>query len=116
MRAIACVALLGGCVGGASAPSGPSTDFRLDARGIDVIGTDQRIDFGRDRAGVASTMARMRGQAPDTLSCRDPGMTVLAWNDGLDLIFVNNAFVGWWSNDPARSSNGENRAGPTCER
>jgi hypothetical protein len=59
-------------------------------------------------------MTRIRGGAPEVVTCLDPGMTALAWNDGLDLVFVNGAFVGWWTNDTARTSNGNNRSGPTC--
>ncbi|ABD56986.1 hypothetical protein [Jannaschia sp. CCS1] len=112
--ACALIALLAGCVGGGPGQVASDDSYRLDAEGIAVLGSGQRIDFGRARDGVAQSMTRLRGTAPDMLVCNDPGMTALAWSDGLDLVFVNGAFVGWWTNDISRTDSGDTRVGPTC--
>lgn len=115
MRALALVVLLTGCVGGAASQEGSDDGYNLDANGIAVAGTTQRIDFGRAQDGVAQTMTRLRGTAPQAVVCSNPGFTTLEWIDGLQLVFVNGAFSGWWTNDQGRTTNGETRVGPTCQ-
>lgn len=114
--------VLAGCVAAppAQVPA-PTVEFRLDSQGISVLepdrlGTAQRIDFGRAQLGVAETMTRMRGQAPEIAQCTDPTMTVLAWDDGLDLVFVNGAFVGWSTQDIRQSATNAPDVGPRCLR
>ncbi len=110
---MALVVVLAGCVGGAPVSLQPSAEFRLDERGISVLSTGQRIDFGRAQIGVAETMTRIRGSAPEALTCTGAGITALAWND-VDLVFVNGAFSGWWTNDTARTTNAQMRQGAAC--
>lgn len=112
--AAACMVLLAGCVGGGPGLVASDESYRLDADGINVVGSGQRIDFGRAQDGVAQTMTRLRGTAPEPLVCRDPGMTALVWPDGVDLVFVDGAFVGWWTNDISRTDSGDTRVGPAC--
>lgn len=112
MRALALAVLLGGCV--SVAPSLPVAPIQLDPGGIDVIGTGQRIDFGRDRAGVIRTMARLRGGAPEEIPCIDPTRRAFTWDSDVTLVFRNNAFAGWGALDPALSYDGRFTYGQVC--
>lgn len=108
MRALAAALLLAGCVGAGPAPvvEGPVVPLRYDVDGIEALGTGQRIDFGRDRAGVLQTMTRLQGASPTELPCDDPANRAYRWRDGPVLIFRNGAFAGWRLSDPARSADG----------
>jgi hypothetical protein len=86
----------------------------LDAAGIEAVGTGRRIDFGRDRAGVVQTMGRLQGAAPELTACSAPGVTAAQWRDGLVLVFVNNAFTGWRTDDLQVSATGAASAGTAC--
>lgn len=112
MRALVAIVALGGCV--SVAPVAPVAPIRLDTGGIEVVGTGQRIDFGRDRAGVIQTMTRLRGRAPDQASCVDPSRTAYVWDDDVTLVFRNNAFAGWAALDPALSYDGRFTFGQAC--
>lgn len=112
MRALALLVALGGCV--SVAPSLPIAPIQLDEAGIDVVGTGQRIDFGRDRAGVIQTMTRLRGDAPDETPCIDPSRRAFVWDGDVTLIFQNNAFAGWGALDPTLSNDGRSTFGQVC--
>ncbi len=94
--------LLGACIGGAPVPvaDGPVFPVAFDARGVDVVGSGQRIDFGRAQAGVIETMTRLQGDAPTILPCDQSNRAVARWRDGPLLVFRNGSFVGW-SNEGA---------------
>lgn len=113
MRTLALALLLTGCVG-AVAPSAPVAPIRLDMGGIEVVGTGQRIDFGRDRAGVIQTMTRLRGGAPSQTPCLDPARTAYVWEDDVTLVFRNDAFAGWGALDPDLSFDGRFTFGQVC--
>jgi hypothetical protein len=66
-----------------------------DARGIDVVGSGQRIDFGRSQAGVIDTMTRLQGDAPTLLPCDNSSRNAARWDDGPLLVFRSGNFVGW---------------------
>lgn len=112
MRALVAVVLLGGCV--SAVPSAPIAPIRLDARGIEVVGTGQRIDFGRDRAGVIQTMTRLRGGAPEQTPCVDAARTAFVWANDVTLVFRNDAFVGWGALNDALSYDGRLLFGEVC--
>lgn len=116
MKRLALIAALGGCVGTASAPvdDGPVVPIRFDSAGIEAVGTGQRIDFGRDRAGVRQTMTRLEGGAPVALPCDLSTRTALRWPDGPLLVFRNEAFVGWSTPNAAQSADGRTSYGETC--
>ncbi|MEX3017647.1 hypothetical protein [Gymnodinialimonas hymeniacidonis] len=102
--------LLGACIGGAapSVPDGPVYPVAFDARGIDVVGSGQRIDFGRAQAGVIETMTRLQGSAPTLLPCDRSNVTAARWRDGPLLVFRNGSFVGHGS------PGSPGQAGETC--
>jgi len=78
------------------------------------VGTGQRIDFGRDQAGVLQTMTRLQGASPAELPCDDSANRAFRWRNGPMLVFRNGAFAGWSLNDPARSADGRTAFGQTC--
>ena len=90
--------LLAACVGGGGqAPplDRPVFPLAYDARGIDVVGSGQRIDFGRAQAGVIDTMTRLQGDAPRVLPCDGSTRSAARWRDGPLLVFRSGSFVGW---------------------
>lgn len=92
--------LLAACVGGgggglAPVPDGPVFPVAYDARGIDVVGSGQRIDFGRAQAGVIDTMTRLQGAQPSLLPCDASTRSAASWRNGPLLVFRNGSFVGW---------------------
>lgn len=120
MRSAALVVMLAGaltgCVSLGPAPvaEGPVVPVRFDSAGIEAVGTGQRIDFGRDRAGVIETMTRLQGSAPTELPCDASVNSAYVWQDGPLLVFRNGAFAGWSTPDPAQSAIEETRFGQTC--
>lgn len=112
MRALIAVIVLGGCV--SIAPSLPTAPIRLDEGGIDVVGTGQRIDFGRDRAGVLQTMTRLRGGPPEETRCIDAATTAFVWDEDVTLVFRNGAFAGWGALNAALSYDGRFTFGAVC--
>lgn len=116
MRVLALPLLLAGCVGLGSAPlaEGPLVPFRFDTGGIEAVGTGQRIDFGRDRAGVIATMTRLQGGAPSELACDDAANVAYRWRDGPLLVFRGDAFAGWRTPDLTQSATGAGGFGQSC--
>lgn len=115
MRALVLTLALSGCVGAAPQATGPVAPIRFDASGIEVEGTGQRIDFGRDRAGVVETMTRLQGSAPRQLPCDNGTIAGYRWQDGPLLVFRNDAFVGWVTSDNERTFDGLGQYGVLCE-
>ncbi|OAN75174.1 hypothetical protein A8B78_16580 [Jannaschia sp. EhC01] len=116
MKALALPLLLTACVSTGAPPvaQGPVVPIRFDSGGIEAVGTGQRIDFGRDRAGVIETMTRLQGRAPTELPCDAAANSAYRWQGGPLLVFRNGAFAGWSTPDPAQSANGDTRFGQTC--
>ncbi|GAB5449378.1 hypothetical protein [Gymnodinialimonas sp.] len=108
--------LLTGCVSIGPAPvaPGPVVSIRFDTGGIEAVGTGQRIDFGRDRAGVIETMTRLQGSAPTPLPCDDSRRAAYRWQDGPLLVFRDDDFVGWSTPDLAQSATGAGTQGLSC--
>lgn len=108
---------LAGCIGGGApgplAPTGPVVPIRLDAGGIEPVGTGLRIDFGRAQPGVLDTVGRLRDDRPAPVACAAPGVTATAFGD-LTLVFRDGAFRGWQTSDAALSATGVLSAGAAC--
>lgn len=121
MRALAPVLVLGlsACVGGIggggpTVPDGPIVPILLDTGGIEAVGTGRRIDFGRHQPGVIQTMSRLQGGPPEALTCTDPQITAVTWDNALTLVFRENAFTGWGAVDPSLSFDGRVGYGDVC--
>ncbi len=96
-------------------PQLASVPIRLDSGGIEPLGTGLRIDFGRHQPGVIETVSRLQGEPPSSLiDCSVPGVAAALWDDGLALVFRNNAFAGWRDGDAIRSATGSLSAGVAC--
>lgn len=118
MRALAFAVLLTGCVGGLGAdrtPTGPTVPIQLDSGGIEPVGTGLRIDFGRAQPGVIDTMTRLQGDTPTLITdCASASVSAVQWDDGLRLVFRNGAFVGWFTPDVSRTTDGVTGHGEAC--
>jgi len=108
--------LLAGCLNLGAPPvaQGPVVPIRFDSAGIAAVGTGQRIDFGRDRAGVIATMTRIQGSAPTELPCDRTTHQGFRWQNGPLLVFRNGAFAGWSTPDPSQAEDGQSSFGQTC--
>lgn len=107
---LALAALLAGCGGVGlvttqAARSGAT--FAPDAHGLAVVGSAQRIDFGRAPSGVISALDRElgKGRVLGAEGCPAAIVSQREW-DGLVLTFTGERFVGW------RDDNGQ--AGQIC--
>jgi hypothetical protein len=96
MRAIVAVLLLTAC-----APTESTTprlnpiSYTLDANGVQLSGSPQRIDFGRTDHSAIPAMTKLVGTKPTaTQGCASGGQKV-EWSDGTSLVFVNGEFRGW---------------------
>lgn len=77
----------------------PPPAYAPDAGGIAILGTGQRIDFGRAEAGAIAAVTRLQGQAPDDRVACPSGATAVRWADGLSLHVADGAFLGWAAPD-----------------
>jgi hypothetical protein len=87
---------------GACAPTpeaAPPPAFAPDADGIALIGTPQRIDFGRAQEGVIAAVTRLEGRGPAATTACLSGVTAVRWPSGLSLHFADGAFLGWADTD-----------------
>ena len=110
MRRLALVLALGACAPTLepAAPVEP-IPFQLDASGVQLLGSQQRIDFGRTDHSAIPAMTKLVGQAPaQQVRCREGG-EIVVWPDGTGLIMKRGAFRGWVS--AARGTG----AGATCD-
>jgi hypothetical protein len=73
----------------------PPPAFAPDADGIALIGTTQRIDFGRAEAGVVAAVTRLEGRGAVATTGCPGGATAVRWPSGLSLHFADGAFLGW---------------------
>ena len=111
---IACL-VLAGCGGGGADldpfDGGKAQGIALetDAAGLAIIGSNQRIDFGRAPSGVISVLDRELGPGRTLAltNCPADVSRQIAWGD-LVLTFTDERFVGWRGVDGA--------AGQTCGR
>lgn len=96
MRTMIAVLVLGACA--QAHPIRPMPDpipYVLDANGIQLTATPQRIDFGRTDHSTIPAMSKLVGQAPTaTQECAGGGQKV-DWPDGTTLIFTKGEFRGW---------------------
>lgn len=108
---------MAGCVSVSptAAPERANVPFLLDSGGIEPVGTGLRIDLGRYRPGVIDTVSRLQSGPPSSFApCADAGVTAARWEDGLLLVFRDDAFAGWSTPDASRSATGALSAGVTC--
>jgi hypothetical protein len=103
--------LLTACASGGSPTPEPAERigavFVPDERGLAVMGSVQRIDFGRSPQGTITVLNRElgKGRTVALAGCPVGVVQQLAWDD-LVLTFSDERFVGW--------STGGARAGQTC--
>ncbi len=116
LRALASVCaavLVAACVTTPREPEPPV--LTLDAQGLRPTVSQQRVDFGRDQAGVVATVSRVLNEMPSsvttTAECGAGPVTAASWDDGLTLNFQNGTFVGWTNADPDLAVAGGFRAG-----
>lgn len=114
MRALVLVIAFTGCVAVPSSRDAPVVPIRLDAGGIEPLGTGLRVDFGRAQAGVIDTISRLQNATPRMVACDTPGVAAAAWDDGLTLVFRNGTFRGWATEDATRTADGTLSAGAAC--
>lgn len=93
------VVFLAGCgemEGPERTPSRQGVQFSPDQGGLSVVGTGQRIDFGRAPSGVIAALDRELGTGKDlgTAGCPAGIVTQKDWG-GLVLSFSREQFVGW---------------------
>jgi len=93
---LVCLVLITGCVP-IDEDSGQA--FTLDPRGIQPLGTDLRIDFGRAQTGVIDTVSGLQTRPPAQVAvleeCGAGEVTAAIWPDGLVLNFLDGDFLGW---------------------
>ncbi|HHL20066.1 MAG TPA: hypothetical protein ENJ52_00905 [Aliiroseovarius sp.] len=67
-----------------------------DLKGLGIVGSDQRLDFGRAPEGVITALNRSyrRSKVRDLAGCPADIRQQIAWGD-LILTFTDEAFVGW---------------------
>lgn len=86
--------ILSACAGG------PSRQDRItlapDLKGLGIVGSAQRIDFGRAPEGVIAALnsSYRRSKVLDLAGCPADIRQQIAWGD-LILTFSDEAFVGW---------------------
>jgi hypothetical protein len=69
--------------------------YAPDAAGIALVGSPQRIDFGRAEAGTIAAVTRLEGRGPAATAACAGGGTAVRWASGLSLHFRGGAFLGW---------------------
>lgn len=101
---------LAGCVADFFGPSTPTApQFAFDPGGIQQIGSDLRIDFGRAQEGAIESASRLFGSLPDDVIAIDEcgaGRVVAARWPGVTLNFLGGDFVGWVLGAPGLPANG----------
>ncbi len=117
LRALVLAALLAGCtVAVGPVETGRGAGLVPDGGGVQPVGSDLRIDFGRDKAGVVEAVSRLVGARPSSdvtnAECGAGPVNTVSW-DGLDLTFMEGDFLGWIVDDPALAVAGGLRIGQT---
>ena len=85
--------------------------YEPDDRGIQVLGADGRIDFGRTDHSTLPAMTKLVGSPPVAQGSCAAGGQFASWSDGTRLHFLNGAFRGWHQ---ARSDGSVRAAGTDC--
>ncbi len=95
---VLCLAAAGCVSAPTSTPATPKFDsLRFAADAVRISGSDREIGMGRFRDGVLSTVQRLTGAAPDTVSrCPDaPQITIARYETGLQLAFRDDHLFAW---------------------
>ena len=73
--------------------------LRPGPSGFVVAPNNLRIDFGRHKAGAIASVDRLLGGAKPRLltntECGAGPLSFATWDDGLEMVFDNETFVGW---------------------
>ena len=79
---------------GSAGPPQRAIAYVPDERGIGLVDSGLRVDFGRARAGAISAISRLEGAEPQgEVSCGFVG--AVTWPSGLTAYFERGAFLGW---------------------
>jgi hypothetical protein len=119
MRAAVLLIALGltACTPMVEMPTVPTSFDRVtaDSEGLQPVGSDLRIDFGRAQEGVIETVSRLLGSDPtDITTSPDCGdVTAAYWRAGLTLNFVEGDFRGWVLTEPGLTVAGGLSVGDT---
>ncbi len=96
MRRLALVLLLAGCA--ATAPMPPAQGLMVAPYGLQPVGTELRIDFGRAEDGVIGPVSLLVGAQPVTrgpLPSCGARISRAVWGNGLVVYFRDGDFEGW---------------------
>lgn len=97
MRMLGVLAALVACAPVEKLPETEPIPYQLDRGGVQLVGRDLRIDFGRTDHSTIPAMTKLVGRPPiSTRLCADGG-EVVTWPDGTGLVFADGAFRGWVS-------------------
>ncbi|WP_299193919.1 hypothetical protein [uncultured Litoreibacter sp.] len=92
------MALVAGCASTDGAATATKTDpipYTLDSRGIQLVASPLRIDFGRTDHSTVAAMDKLVGQGPVSRAVCPDGSPFVVWADGTRLNFRGGAFRGW---------------------
>lgn len=111
--ALLAAVLVAGCLNGQIPKPAPSGGVVLSKDGLQPLGSDLRIDFGRAQDGVIVAVSKLQGADPARIAtnaeCGAGPVTFAQWSNGLTLNFMNGTFLGWTAQPPfAGSSTVEN--------
>lgn len=68
--------------------------YRLDTGGVQLVGSELRIDFGRTDHSTVPAMSKLIGTGPvEEISCGS--VTGVVWPDDVTLFFAGGDFRGW---------------------
>lgn len=105
-RHLACAlaaATLTACASGPNATRVDSPNIRPDANGIGIAGEVQRVDFGRTLSSTVDAVSQLLG-APPATSVLNPecgaGPTTIVQYPQIDLLFLDDTFRGWVTQNP----------------
>jgi hypothetical protein len=121
MRVLAAL-LLAGCA--AATPTPQARGLMVAPYGLQPVGTDLRIDFGRAEEGVIGPVSRLLGTMPAArgpLPDCGPRISRAEWPGGLVLYFRDGDFAGWAAAsgfpataDASVATDGARTTGLTC--
>lgn len=76
----------------------------VDGEGLRLVSASGRarpLPFGTAEAEVLTTLERLRGPAETGVN-GDCGVRFAGWSDGLNLVFEDGRFTGWWVDGRAK--------------
>lgn len=85
--------------------------YVLDAKGLQLVGRSQRIDFGRTDHSTERAMTKLVGQAAVSRGICVDGQPYVVWADGTRLYFNAGSFRGW---SKTAADGNVQTAGATC--